>query len=494
MGGIFMNSTLIRTMARTWLLVAVFFAPRLAIGQVEPPPQPLVLDGAAIVRGMNDAFVAVYEKVSPAVVIIETKRNASSGRRADFFHDYLFRGIPDEPASEREMMSQGSGMLIRADGHIMTNYHVIAGGDSIEVTLRDGTKRSAKLVGMDERTDIAVIKIDGEARPFLEFADPQAVRVGQLACAIGAPFELDYSLTVGWVSGLNRNRLQMRRWGSNLLYEDYLQTDAAINPGNSGGPLVDVEGSVIGMNTMIQGINSGVGFAIPADILRHVSGQLIAEGKVARPWLGISIETSQAREEQPKKPRGVLVKTVVNDAPAFHADMREGDVIVAVDDRAVRSDRELQREVFFKKVGSPVKLDVWRAEREMEIVVTAGEMQASPVFTRSNESREDRPLLDASGLFGLEIQPATDAVRLQFALTCEDGVPIITVVQPHSAAARAAMKAGDEIVEVAGESQPGPERLEELFHEATNEGMATLRIRREGKIQTFNLKLEAVDE
>ena len=217
--------------------------------------------------------------------------------------------------------------------------HVVEGADKIQVRLRDGRDFPARVMGTDEKTDIAVIKIDAKDLPVVQMGDSDAVRVGQFAFAIGAPFKLDYTFTYGVVSGKGRNKLLSTGAYS---ISDYLQTDASINPGNSGGPLCDIDGKVIGMNTLINGMNRGLGFAIPINMAKEIGAELIAGHKILRPWLGIRIETlgedPAIRDLFKGADKGVIVRTIEADAPASRSDLRPFDVITRVDGAPVASD------------------------------------------------------------------------------------------------------------------------------------------------------------
>ena len=230
------------------------------------------------------------------------------------------------------MQSEGSGFIVRADGFIFTNHHVVEGADRIDVKLKDGREFQAKLVGTDEKTDVAVIKIDANNLPAVQIGDSEAVRVGQFAFAIGAPFKLDYTFTYGVISGKGRSKL-ISTGGYSI--SDYLQTDASINPGNSGGPLCDIDGKVVGMNTLINGLNRGLGFAIPINLANEIGQQLISGQRIVRPWLGIRIETlgddQSIRDLFKGLDKGVVVRTIEADAPAYKSDLRPFDVITQVD-------------------------------------------------------------------------------------------------------------------------------------------------------------------
>ena len=281
--------------------------------------------GKDVVHQLNSAFTKVFEIVAPSVVIIEvTKKNDGDPNIA--LDDLFFQDQrqPDEnnqrriPQRFQPVQSEGSGFIVRADGYILTNYHVLEGADRIDVKLKDGRDFPAKIVGTDEKTDIAVIKIEATNLPVVQLADSDAVRVGQFAFAIGAPFKLDYTFTYGVVSGKGRSKL-LDTGGYNI--SDYLQTDASINPGNSGGPLCDIDGKVIGMNTLINGLNRGLGFAIPSNLANEIGQQLISGHKIVRPWLGIRIESlgddQSIRDLFKGIDKGVVVRTIEADAPGL---------------------------------------------------------------------------------------------------------------------------------------------------------------------------------
>src|SRR5437899_6026873 len=303
-------------------------------------PAAAAEQGKDVVHQLNNAFAKVFETVAPSVVIIEVSKKNDGETSA--FEDLFFQGPPDENNPRRNqrnlqpIQSEGSGFIVRPDGYIFTNFHVVEAADKIEVKLKDGREFSAKIVGRDEKTDIDVIKIDAKDLPVVQLGDSDAVRVGQFAFAIGAPFKLDYTFTYGVVSGKGRSKLLAT---SGYSISDYLQTDASINPGNSGGPLCDIDGKVIGMNTLINGINRGLGFAIPSNMAKEIGTELIAGHKIMRPWLGIRIETlgddSDIRDLFKGIDKGVVVRTIEADAPAYKSDLRPKDVITQVNGKPV---------------------------------------------------------------------------------------------------------------------------------------------------------------
>lgn len=404
----------------------------------------------ALAHQLNDAFAAVYEKVAPAVVIVEVKRSSDvslSGLPEGL--EFFFRGPDGAPTQT----NQGSGFIISPDGYILTNDHVVgdSANDGISVRLKDGRKFPARLIGMDDKSDLAVVKIDAQGLPTVELGDSDAARVGQFAFAIGAPFELPYTFTVGVISAKGRNNLTNSR-----SYEEYIQTDASINPGNSGGPLCDIEGRVIGVNTLIYRMNRGLGFAIPINLAREVSNQLIASGRVSRSWLGIEIvgiEENEALQRYfPDLKRGVVVNGIQPGTPAAGSDLRAGDVILKVDNVPVSLSRELQREILIKKIGQSVKLELWRNGKISFVTVRTGEqpdrmMRASnrPVPEEPPAKPTQQPPPQSNLGLVVEDMPAGSSTR---------GVQV-TDIAPGSAADAAGLMRGDVITEVAGKPLRG---------------------------------------
>jgi serine protease Do len=412
-------------------------------------------EGKDIVHQLNSAFTKVFEIVAPSVVIIEVTKKNDAGENPTL-EDLFFQGPQDEnaprrnPRNSQPVQSEGSGFIVRADGYIYTNYHVVEGADRVDVKLKDGREFQAKVVGTDEKTDVAVIKIEATNLPVAQFADSDAVRVGQFAFAIGAPFKLDYTFTYGVISGKGRSKL-LATGGYSI--SDYLQTDASINPGNSGGPLCDIDGKVVGMNTLINGLNRGLGFAIPSNLANEIGQQLIAGHKIVRPWLGIRIESlgddPSIRDLFKGLEKGVVVRTIEADAPAYKSDLRPFDVITQVDNSPVSSDTQLQREILKKKVGQNVELTVWRKGQILKIPVTTGELP-NDISRASNELAPPAPTKpEDSNKFGLQVQDLTKEVATRLRLSVQQGV-IVTDVADNSLAAAQDIQREDVITEVDG--------------------------------------------
>ena len=466
---------------RVVLLVFVLAVARLPLCAAPPLAQPETGPtatvapaqadaGKDVVHQLNSAFTKVFEIVAPCVVIIEvTKKNDANDAPS---LDDLFQAPSDDNSPRRNprgfqpIQSEGSGFIVRADGFIFTNHHVLEGADRVDVKLKDGREFQAKIVGTDEKTDVAVIKIEATNLPVAQFADSEAVRVGQFAFAIGAPFKLDYTFTYGVISGKGRSKLFAT---GGYAISDYLQTDASINPGNSGGPLCDIDGKVVGMNTLINGLNRGLGFAIPSNLANEIGQQLIAGNKILRPWLGIRIESlgddPSIRDWFKGLDKGVVVRTIEADAPAYKSDLRPFDVITQVDGAAVSTDTQLQREILKKKIGQNVELTVWRKGQTMKIAVTTGELP-NDISRASNELNPPvPPKPEDSNKFGLQVQELTKEVIARLNLNVQQGV-IVTDVADNSLAAAQDIQREDVITEVDGKKITNVATFREALNKA----------------------------
>ena len=471
-------------------VVSLHAAPQ--AGQLEANPTPTIAPQAAdagkdVVHQLNSAFTKVFELVAPSVVIIEvTKKNDSDNATLD---DLLFQNQPDGGGRRNQrgaqpVQSEGSGFIVRPDGHIYTNHHVLEGAERIDVKLKDGREFQAKLVGTDEKTDVAVIKIDAANLPAVQLGDSEAVRVGQFAFAIGAPFRLDYTFTYGVISGKGRNKL-IATGGYSI--SDYLQTDASINPGNSGGPLCDIDGKVVGMNTLINGLNRGLGFAIPINLANEIGQQLIAGQRIIRPWLGIRIETlgedQSLRDLFKGLDKGVVVRTIEADAPAYKSDLRPFDVITHVDGAPVNTDTQLQREVLKKKIGQNVDLTVWRKGQTLKIPITAGELPGEIGRASNVQPPAPQKPEEMDNKFGLQVQDLTKEVAARLKLNVEQGV-IVTDVAENSVAATQDIEREDVITEVDGKPIQNAAALREALTKADPRKGVLLYLDRKGS-KTF---------
>ena len=331
-----------------------------------------------------------------------------------------------------------------------------------------------------------MLKADVTDLPAVEWGNSDKVRVGEFVCGIGAPFELDYTLTAGVISAKGRSNL------TSTVYEDYLQTDAAINPGNSGGPLVDLDGKVVGVNTLINRLNSSLGFAIPAKLAQTVSKQLIAGGRVVRPWLGIRIETladQPALQKVLGLDNGVVVREIFANTPAARSELQPADVVVDVDGDPVASARDLQRAVLNKGIGATVNLKVWRRQDGdyRTVPVEAEELPPAPetkqAAARPRPFRPPAPGSEAAAdpltAFGLQVQDLPDEVAAEMSLPA--GGVIVTHLEPGSPAALAGLKRRD-VITAAGEDAVGnSEGLAEVLGKLADGDGAVLLVERQGK-------------
>ncbi|MEI6035610.1 MAG: trypsin-like peptidase domain-containing protein [Verrucomicrobiae bacterium] len=438
-------------------------------------------------RQLNDSFAAVFEKASPGVAIIESVRTSPSPMSGLPQGLEFFLQFPDgSPA--REPANMGSGFLFRPDGYLLTNFHVVDGAEKITVRLKDGRKFEAKVVGADARSDLAVLKIDGGNLPVMELGDSDAVRVGEFAFAIGTPMDLPYTFTVGVVSAKGRN-LQI---GGGY---EFLQTDASINPGNSGGPLCDIDGRVIGINSLISGTNRGLGFSIPINTAKTIADQLIDRGRVSRPWLGIVIvgieEAAQLQQLFPELSKGVVVRGIESGAPAESSDLRTGDVILRVDGREVAVASDLQREILAKQIGQPVALDVWRSGRMAKLHVVTAE-QPDPLVRASvrKPSRKKSLPADAAPVPqpespGFSFRDASADALKEFGIRRQgSGGAVVTDIVPGSPAAVAGIERGDLITEAGGRPVADKKGLENALG-ALDPGRGILLLIERGGRRTF---------
>src|SRR5207248_3721208 len=469
---------------------ALSASPLLAQEPSSTVPPAAAESGKDVVHALNNAFAKVFEIVAPSVVIIEVSKK-NDGNEGFNFDDLFFQGQPDDnsprrgPRNLQPIQSEGSGFIVRSDGYILTNFHVVEGADHVDVKLKDGREFPAKVVGTDEKTDIAVIKIDAKDLPVVQMADSDAVRVGQFAFAIGAPFKLDYTFTYGVVSGKGRSKLFT--YGGYSI-SDYIQTNASINPGNSGGPLCDIDGKVIGMNTLINGMNRGLGFAIPINMAKEIGTELIAGHKITRPWLGIRIETlgddPTIRDLFKGADKGVVVRTIEADAPASKSELRPFDVITHVDGAPIDSDSQLQHEILKKKIGQNVQLSVWRKGQTIKIPIKTGELP-NEIAQASNTlpSQPAPPAQESVGKFGLQVQELTKDVAERLHLPVQQGV-VVTDVEDNSIAATQDIQREDVITEVDGKPVTNVKSFREALTKADPKRGVLLYLDRKGS-KTF---------
>lgn len=327
-------------------------------------------------------------------------------------------------------MSQGSGFFVSADGYAMTNAHVVKGADKITLVLTDGREMDATLVGADPHTDIAVVKVEGSDFPYVSFGDSDDIEVGEWVVAIGTPFQLEASLTVGVVSARGRQNLRITD------YEDFIQTDAAINPGNSGGPLLNLKAQVIGINTAIvsrSGGYMGIGFAIPSNMAKQIMDQIIEKGIVTRGFLGVSLQPVDkdiADAFNLQKAEGALISEVIKDSPADKAGIKQGDIIIEYNKIPLKSLQNFRKDISMTAPGSTVQLKVNRKGEILSIAVQLG----SASDNTASEGVVQK--------LGMEIENLTPDVAKQLGYSSKEEGVVITKVKPGSLAALAGMRPG----------------------------------------------------
>jgi Do/DeqQ family serine protease len=405
------------------------------------------------------SYAGVVEQVTPAVVTIRSERRVRNvsqdlpeGLR-EFFGDQFGQGRRGREMPERREGGLGSGVIVRPDGYILTNHHVVDGADQVSVEISDGRSFKAKVVGSDQPSDLAVLKIDGTNLQTLALGDSDAVRIGDVVLAVGNPLGVGQTVTMGIVSAKGRATP-----AANGAFEDFIQTDAPINQGNSGGALVNTSGQLVGINSQIltpSGGNIGIGFAIPANMAKNVMTQLIEHGQVHRGMIGVTIQpvTSDiARSLGLSEVRGALVNSVQAGSPADKAGVRRGDVITSLNGEPVKNGNDLRNEVSQLLPGTATKLTLVRDGKEQTVSVTLGELAGDKA---SPEARDGSA--DASG-FGMTVEPVTRDRARELGLAATSGVVVVDV-QSGGRAADAGIRPGDVIVEVDRNPVNSPEGL-----------------------------------
>ncbi|MGF1619607.1 MAG: Do family serine endopeptidase [Rhodomicrobiaceae bacterium] len=437
-------------------------------------------------------FADVADKVRPAVVSIFTKGTSEGPRGREFsmpdlppdhpffdFFDQFRRNMPDgQRPRQRLERAQGSGFLISADGYVVTNHHVVSSASEISVTFESEEKYTATVVGSDQRTDLALLKIqsDNQFDNFLAFA-PEIPRVGDWVLAVGNPFGLGGTVTAGIVSAGGR------AIGSGPY--DYLQIDAAVNRGNSGGPAVDLQGRVIGVNTAIfspSGGNVGIAFAIPAQLASKVVDQLRSAGKVSRGWLGVTIQ--DVNEEIAESlglsdPKGALITRIMEDGPSANSELKVRDVIVNVNGEKIDSSRDLARKIAELEPDSEAKINVVRSGKEQELSIKLGTFPSSDQLAAyTGDDTDDRSDREQVKQLGLTLAPAEEVQG------AGDKGAAITDVDPSSEAAEKGLSVGDVILEVGEDSVNSPDDVAEGIREARNAGRKAVLLQVQTKQQT----------
>jgi serine protease Do len=418
-------------------------------------PSSQKIDARAVLQAMEEAFSAVADRVTPAVVNVSTVSRRPPPTATDdperfreYFGDELYeRYFKRRPRDEPR--ASGSGVLVDPSGYILTNNHVIENAQDITVRLSDARKFPATLVGRDPKTDLAVLKVDAPGRlPTAELGDSDRLRVGQWVIAIGNPFGLDRTVTVGIVSATARTRVGV------TTYENFIQTDASINPGNSGGPLLNLDGRVIGINTAIVAAGQGIGFSIPINEAKAVMSQLIATGHVVRGWLGVAIQDitdELAVSFGVREREGVLVADVMKGGPAEVAGLRAGDIIVELNGSKVREVPELQRRIANVPPGQSVTIGVVRDRTTQRLKVKVVEMPGEETVVAGVDGGPEG--------FGLQMEPLAPDAAERLGVPFSEGL-LVTDVAGGGPAERAGLRRGDVILEVGRQPVRDPAALQ----------------------------------
>ena len=434
-------------------------------------------------------FTELVESHSPQVVkigaVTKAKVNNYGNQQLPNSQDlpeifkYFFDQSPYHQ-NEQPMESTGSGFIVSSDGYILTNNHVIDGADEVTVWMTDRTQYDAKVIGVDKRTDLALLKIDAKDLPTVEFADSDKLKVGEWVLAIGSPFNLDYSVTAGIVSAIGRNI------GEN--YVPFIQTDVAINPGNSGGPLFNLDGQVVGINSQIytrSGGYMGVSFSIPSNLAKNVYEQLKANGKVARGWLGVLIQGMNqdlAESYGLKKPEGALVTQVMDDSPAAKGGIKTGDIILEFDGKHIDTSAALPPIVGRVQPGEKVKVKVLRDGKEKTLNLTIAELPSEEQLAKSNNGYGSNSSSNSLNIVAQDLDPAT-AAKLG-----ENGIRVIEVDQ--GPAADAGLQPGDVITMVGSEKIDNVQDFDKVISSIPKGKAFALRIMRDGSPMFLPIRIQ----
>ncbi len=426
----------------------------------EPIPDPIARPVATapqlpMAGGSGKNFVEIAKSVKPGVVNIAATRSGKSGEGSPssplddpffrkFFGDEFFKR--DAPQREPKERGQGSGVIVEANGLIITNNHVVNKADEIRVFLSDKREFKGKLIGTDTKTDIAVVKIEATGLPTIPWADSDQLEVGEFVLAVGSPFGLTQTVTMGIVSAVGRASMGIAE------YEDFIQTDAAINPGNSGGALVNVRGELVGINTAIfsqSGGNMGIGFAVPSNLSRAIMDQLVRTGKVVRGWLGVAIQDltpELATQFGIADTKGVLVSDVMDESPAKKAGFERADVIVEYDGKPMDSPTHLRNAVAQTPIGKKVSVKLIRDKKPKTLEVAIAEQPKSIGQPSQEESRESA--VPTGVLSDLDVRELNEELATRYGLKATERGVVVVRIKPGSTAEEMGMHEGDIILEV----------------------------------------------
>ncbi len=465
----------------------------------EPTPNPVVTPVATApqlpMAGGGRNFVEIAKMVKPAVVNIAATRSGKSaeGPQASPFDDPFFRRFfgdeffkRDQPHRERKERGQGSGVIVDSSGFIITNNHVVNKADEIRVFLSDKREFKGKLIGTDAKTDIAVVKIEAAGLPTIPLADSDQLEVGEFVLAVGSPFGLTQSVTMGIVSAVGRASMGIAE------YEDFIQTDAAINPGNSGGALVNVRGELVGINTAIfsqSGGNMGIGFAVPSNLARSILDQLVKTGKVVRGWLGVAIQEltpELASQFGIPDTKGVLVSDVMDDSPAKKAGFERADVITEYDGKPMDSPTHLRNAVAQTPIGRKVAVKVVRDKKSKTIDVTIVEQPKTMGQPGSDDNGETAA--PTGVLSNLDVRELNEDLTARYGLKSSERGVVVVRVRAGSTAEEMGVREGDIILEVNRKAVGSLKSFEHAVSGLAKDQPVLLLLKRKGQTIFLTLK------
>lgn len=451
----------------------------------------------AMARADLPDFTGLVEAASPAVVNISTRQKIPEGRGAGSMampdldglppgiREFFERSIPQMPRSPRgkqeQAQSLGSGFIISPDGYILTNNHVVADADEILVRLSDRSDHTAKLIGADPRTDVALLKIDAKDLPTLKLGNSDQLKVGEWVLAIGSPFGFDHSVTAGIVSAKGRSL-------PNESYVPFIQTDVAINPGNSGGPLFNLKGEVVGINSQIftrSGGFMGLSFAIPIDVAMNVANQLKTEGKVSRGWLGVviqEVDKDLAESFGLDRPAGALVAQTLDDGPAAKSGIKVGDVILSVNGQKIEESADLPHLIGNLKPGAKADMEIIRDGKRQNLSVTVGDMPKDDQAASGGERGSDR----ASNRLGISVADLTAEQKKTMDL---QGGVVINKLSGDGPAAAIGLRPGDVITHLNNQPIESATAFEKITSALPAGRSISMRVVRDGRASFITFKL-----
>jgi serine protease Do len=430
---------------------------------------------------MTTSFAPIVKKVSPSVVKVYVTGKAPKDTAEFFgFDDPMLRRFFGDQFRQRGARPQqmprqhgmGSGVIVSENGYILTNNHVVDNADRVQVQLDDGRKFDAKVVGTDPKTDIAVVKVEATGLPYASLADSDKLEIGDVVLAVGNPFGVGQTVTMGMVSALGRTMMGPE------YYEDFIQTDAAINPGNSGGALVDAQGRLVGINTAIisrTGGNNGIGFAVPVNLAKSVMDQLIDHGKVVRGYMGVNIQDvdpSLAKEFDLKETKGALVADVTPKSPAEKAGIQSGDIILEFNGKPVIDSRHLKLAAGATAPNTKVPVKVSRDGKTKELTVTLKELPGDQLAKNDSPSAPG----DTDALKGVAVEDINSNTRQQFGLPRDIKGALVTDVDPNSASYEAGLRPGDVILSIDRKPVESAEDAVTLSENIKNKSSILLRV------------------